>query len=682
MSVGGGGTMWAFLRSRRGVALSAFLLLLGLDAARSTVGHFGYLSPVSVWRPDPGVYADMTWPPATNAPAGATPAQRLYVENCAFCHGPDGRGDGASATSMIPRPRDFTQGLFKYKSTPEGMAPSDEDLVAVVTNGLNASGMPFFRGVMSEQEIRDVVGVVKGFSKVFDAAKPAAMALGPRPRPTPESLARGADLYKANCALCHGDDLRGGKWLEDSKGYPVVSRDLTAPWTFRGGDAPEQVFLRLSIGLAPAPMPAFASLSEESRWDLVALLESRRRTPPWAPDGKLDGPGQSADLEARGRYLVHAEMCGLCHTEIDRTLVYRDDHYLAGGMRVGAYPQGVFISRNLTSDPDTGLGRWSEAEVAAAIRDGRSKDGRVLNLWGMPWPFFHNLTRDDAQAIARYLKTLPAVRNQIPPPLHYGVVETIAAKFWLGDPLLGQAPRLTYDVGSYANPGGLTAGAIEAGLAWAQGAVLVVAIILFFLASRRAGRRRRCGRAIGATVAGAVILALGYYVDATPALPILPPEQVSKGASGSVPRPDVSRAPPERAALVARGRYIFANASCALCHGNDGAGGLKVNGADFGTVFAANLSPDRETGLGAWSDAEIARAIRSGVSRDGRPLFWQGMPWDHFSNLDEEDVASVIAFLRMLPPVARKTPATRPAGPGDCPIYTFWTVPDQAPGCR
>jgi hypothetical protein len=58
------------------------------------------------------------------------------------------------------------------------------------------------------------------------------------------------------------------------------------------------------------------------------------------------------------------------------------------------------------------------------------------------------------------------------------------------------------------------------------------------------------------------------------------------------------------------------------------------------------------------------------------------MPWDHFSNLDEEDVASVITFLRMLPPVARKTPPTRLPGPGDCPIYTFWTVPDDTPGCR
>ena len=181
--------MWGFLRSRRGIALAGFLLLVALDAARSAVGHLGYLAPVSVWRPDPRVYADMTWPPATNVPAEATPAQRLYVENCAFCHGPDGRGNGAAAPSMIPRPRDFTQGLFKYKSTPEGAPPSDEDLVAVVTDGLNASGMPFFRGILSQQEIRDVVGVVKGFSKALRPPRRrrscSSRTPGPRPRASP-----------------------------------------------------------------------------------------------------------------------------------------------------------------------------------------------------------------------------------------------------------------------------------------------------------------------------------------------------------------------------------------------------------------------------------------------------------------------------------------------------------------
>src|SRR5262249_13855921 len=96
-------------------------------------------------------------------------------------------------------------------------------------------------------------------------------------------------------------------------------------------------------------------------------------------------------------------------------------------MRVEAYPQGVFVTRNLTSDPETGLGQWTEAQIAAAIRTGRTPT-RMLNIWGMPWMFLHRLRDDDALAIARYLKTLPPVRNQIRAPLHYGVVETMVAK--------------------------------------------------------------------------------------------------------------------------------------------------------------------------------------------------------------------------------------------------------------
>jgi mono/diheme cytochrome c family protein len=85
-------------------------------------------------------------------PGGRDAGPASLIENCAFCHGPDGRGNGASAPSMTPRPRDLTQGLFKYKSTPERAPPSDDDLIAVVANSLNASGMPYFRGILSEEE--------------------------------------------------------------------------------------------------------------------------------------------------------------------------------------------------------------------------------------------------------------------------------------------------------------------------------------------------------------------------------------------------------------------------------------------------------------------------------------------------------------------------------------------------
>jgi len=113
-----------------------------------------------------------------------------------------------------------------------------------------------------------------------------------------------------------------------------------------------------------------------------------------------------------------------------------------------------------------------------------------------------------------------------------------------------------------------------------------------------------------------------------------------------------------------------------------GAEGAKLSWKPMGTVWARNLTANRETGLGAWTDAEIARAIRSGIAKDGRALHWQAMIWDHASNWDEEDVRAMIAFLRALPPMRRVIPAPRPPAADDCEVYTFWVAASATPGCR
>jgi mono/diheme cytochrome c family protein len=124
-------------------------------------------------------------------------------------------------------------------------------------------------------------------------------------------------------------------------------------------------------------------------------------------------------------------------------------------------------------------------------------------------------------------------------------------------------------------------------------------------------------------------------------------------------------ATPER---VARGRYIVeGEAHCLHCHSDrawktHGAPvrpGLEGAGWDVpwaenhmpGPVFAPNLTSDRETGLGAVPDDAVARAIREGVSRDGRALFM--MPWENYRGLSDEDVASVVVYLRTLAPVKK-----------------------------
>ena len=674
------------------IILIAISLLAVLDAGRSLYARVGYARPVEVWQPDPAIYADLTWPPGADLPATAPVGQRVFAQRCAVCHGPDGRGNGPAAPSLIPRPRDFTMGHFKYKSTPAGAPPSDGDLIRVVTDGLQASAMPYFRDILSGEEIQAVIAHVMTLSPVFRDPPPPAIVVPPRVPTEEAGLARGRVLFQRLCATCHGADGRAQVVLKDAKDYPVIARDLTAPWTFRGGSHPEDIWLRLTTGLPPGPMPSVADqTTPDERWDLVNYVLSLARTPPWAQGGRLDGPGQRTALTARGRYLVHAQMCGLCHTPINRTGIYRgNDFYLAGGMRVGAYPHGFFISRNLTSDPETGLGRWSEEEIVAAMTTGRAR-GRMLNFWDMPWPNLHALRPEDARAIARYLKTdLTPVRQRIPAPLHYGVIETIVAKATRELPAINPE-RLTFADGHFGQThGGLSREWPQSLLVAAQWLVLLWAAGTFFWPHSAATpvlRRRRSAGRIILTVLGVVLLAVvavaGWAFYVVPDASLIPPGIISSAVIGGVPKVDTATLrTPEQAALAERGRYLFTVASCALCHGADGAGGSKISWKPMGSLYSRNLTPDRETGIGSWTDAEIARAIRSGISRDGRTLHWQGMIWDHSSNWDEEDVRSLIAFLRVLPPVRRPVPPARPPAPDDCDVYTFFTSRSDQPGCR
>jgi mono/diheme cytochrome c family protein len=669
------------------IALVTIVLLLALDAGRSINARVGYANPVETWQPDHAVYADLAWPPGVDASPNLPLGARVYAQRCAVCHGPDGRGNGPAAPSMIPRPRDFTLGLFKYKSTLPGQPPTDADLTEVVTAGLPASAMPYFKDLLSEAEIHAVVAQVKAFSPVFRETRPQPIPVSARTPKSPATIEHGRVLYSSNgCVGCHGPDGTKGGYLQDAKNYSLPVRDLSAPWTFRGGGDAENVWLHLTTGLAGSSMPAYAyALTPDERWDVVSYVESLARVPPWEAGGKLAGQGQQSDLLRRGEYLVHAEMCGLCHTQINRTGIYRGDgRYLAGGMRVVAYPHGVFVSRNLTSDNETGLGRWTEAEVVNAFRDGRAPD-RLLTFWAMPWFVLHYLNDTDATAVARYLKTLPPVHNRIPAPLHYGVVETVVSK--VTRPLPAVNPTvLTYADGNFGGADALSvAESRQAILIDVQWAVLILGVVAFLLTGRRSRDRKTRGwlarviRAAGAAFLGVLV----WVLYALPTLSFIPPEQIVAGATAGIPEPDAaSLTTPERRALVDRGHYLYKVASCAFCHNPSGAGGLKVSWRPFGTLWTRNITSDQRTGIGAWSDTEIARAIRSGITRDGRTLHWQGMIWDHASNWDEEDVRALVAYLRLLPPIENAVPPTRPPAADDCVVYTFWVAASSEPGCH
>ena len=121
-------------------------------------------------------------------------------------------------------------------------------------------------------------------------------------------------------------------------------------------------------------------------------------------------------------------------------------------------------------------------------------------------------------------------------------------------------------------------------------------------------------------------------------------------------------------APVERGRYLVEGlAACGNCHtpkGPDGnlpgkqlAGGFEITEA-FGVAVASNITPDRETGIGAWSDDEVVRAIREGKSRDGRVL-GPPMPYPLYRGLSDTDVRAIVAYLRSVPPVANRVARSR-----------------------
>jgi mono/diheme cytochrome c family protein len=122
-------------------------------------------------------------------------------------------------------------------------------------------------------------------------------------------------------------------------------------------------------------------------------------------------------------------------------------------------------------------------------------------------------------------------------------------------------------------------------------------------------------------------------------------------------------------ARLARGDYLLNSVTACLgCHGDVdwktprlvpellGAGHHFAD-ENLEWVVAPNLTPDRDTGVGAWSDDELARAIREGIGRDGRALFPM-MPYESYRQMSDEDVASVIVSLRSLKPVRRVLPKT------------------------
>jgi len=272
---------------------------------------------------------------------------------------------------------------------------------------------------------------------------------------TPARVAKGAKLASMLCTECHASEdshRLTGKRLTDlpAEFGSIYSKNITRHPTKGIGswsDGELRVFLRTGLRAdgtyAPPYMPKFPHTSDE---DLDAIIAFLRSDDPLVAATDVEPPGVTApsflvkalahgpfkplpyptkpvvappeqDTVAFGRYLTVSLDCHSCHsasfTSVNVLEPEKSAGYLGGGNTFKGADGKDVLSANLTPDPETGIGNWSEADFVRAVRQGFRPDGRVLHY---PMAPRTELSEQEAAAIYAYLRTVPKIKNAVRRP--------------------------------------------------------------------------------------------------------------------------------------------------------------------------------------------------------------------------------------------------------------------------
>ena len=262
---------------------------------------------------------------------------------------------------------------------------------------------------------------------------------------------------------------------------------------------------------------------------------------------------EAQSLADRGRYLVGSVLgCDGCHS-VRGPAGFDMARRFSGGSQVWDEPAYLVRGSNITPDPLTGIGKWSEADLKRLLVDGKRPSG-VPVAPQMPYTFYKILTPRDLDAVVAYIRATPPVRNEVPPPVYRQETH----------------------------------------------------------------------------------------------------EHLIPGAERPFGEADLND-------KLKRGFYLATIAHCMECHsrapdgtpdfkGRWGKGGHEMTGP-YGKVTVANITSHPDKGIGRWSDAEIRRALREGVGRDGRTFKPPMARNIYYSTMTDEDVDAIIAWLRTIPPL-------------------------------
>lgn len=287
------------------------------------------------------------------------------------------------------------------------------------------------------------------------AGLPAPIAL----EATPERIERGRYLsvHVSGCIACHserdwsrfagplrpGTEGQGGERFVDGIPGVLYAKNITPAAI--GGWTDGELVRAIAGGVSRDGTPLFplmdylhyGRMAEE---DVLAMAAFTRTLAPRAgtvpertlrfpvnlivrtmPAPPAFGPRPSAsDVVAQGAYLVNAASCEGCHSPMDDRGQPIPGRGFSGGSEFAIPPAGYRVrAANITPDPQTGIGSWTEQQFVDRFRAIEASDGHVLSdaeqrlNTVMPWPFYAGMTREDLAAIFHYLRTVPPVANQV-----------------------------------------------------------------------------------------------------------------------------------------------------------------------------------------------------------------------------------------------------------------------------
>jgi mono/diheme cytochrome c family protein len=260
-------------------------------------------------------------------------------------------------------------------------------------------------------------------------------------------LKRGAYLVNGPvaCANCHtprakdfsfvpGMDFAGGFHIVDPA-FDVYTANITPDKETGIGDWTDaEIITALREGkdkegkiiFPPMPVPTYNNMSDDDVKAIVAYLHTIKPLHNEVPESKWNIPQQAmppakgaaappqSDKVAYGGYIVNAlAHCFECHSKPDAHGAPDFVHGLgAGGFEVTLAPGMVIHTANITSDPETGIGKWSDADIKKAITEGITPTGGHLSP-PMPFTFFKNMTPEDLDAVVAYVRTIPPISNKV-----------------------------------------------------------------------------------------------------------------------------------------------------------------------------------------------------------------------------------------------------------------------------